>query len=1388
MRTLTETAISAITQKDGIRFFVRAVIETSRSFFSTLTDDDPTEAGDFASISETPRAQAMCYDAQNDRVVTVVVEDDGDIVGYIQGSSSPNDTGLNTQPGCKPSLWDRGDGTAYIWWWNHATAAFSRAVLNLSTFAVSGSWGTSPSAPYGSIDRGSMHAVSETEAVLVYRNTIGGVGVMYYDGTNFQRWQRRFMSPYTASSNAYWTTYSAAAKLGNRIYVYSTDLAMGHVRGVYYDILDDVWSDSFVAVPADLCRFCVSNAVVANGYIHLAGQFHRTKDLAGAKIYSLIIRSSDGMTFSWDRFTLLSTLGYQFHIDYHSATDLLYASDRNCIGEAYLSYFFKSPTGTAVTLNPPQDIVEFSASSNDSGALQVRAANEAYFNHSVIAKNNRVKLYIGVVSTTGESLVIRNETVLVEWFLYNTYIISGVDEEWADGVRNLALQLTAEGLWKTSQIAFPFYSEIISKSTLYDDCDNRDHLYPAPASGSGGSTSNLVVDFWNSIPYENTGEGITGFAFVTSSGTGAERKDTDGTYKYGFQTELIQDAAGLDEDPEILATSITLAYYGWCRTSVDSRPNDTISMKIITEDDDGAETVHDATLTSTYSKFPRDWENPNQAGSYPITFQVTGLTIGHKLLRVIVVQENGSGGTSCSVPERVEISDVGYTELGSNPGLTWLQTKPDSYSATQNTILELPGAGSPYVQFATKPYTAFNFQVSADFEHDAGTASIAVGKGGWGLVGHATDGNNYTLGRYNLVNDRLEVVKVRNGEETVLAYESVSGIRESIWFEHRDGELFMRYLDSGVWSVKKSWVMWDEATHGAMSTSDKGIMHVGVYGIKSTLGFQIPSFNAADGDGIAIIAKSDVSILSSFPSSGTVTIDNVQYSYTGKTLTAVQYGPYGARNTGNWPSYFKSGQNFYGGAVEIGLFLPDASNTLCADYLLASDNGHTWLLRNSDWLVAHEEDYLLNRSRHFGEHINGDHVGTNNRMFIVPGLTGIARVGGGEGGTHPYGSWCWLAATDRIWVKRLMASTVDRDATVRDMCDVLCKVASVPAEFPGDTTVASVNVQPTPVAYPLQGVIKKGGFDIRYETPANFVDETITVWLENVYGWDAQGDLGLDVHQLNGGFLRVGVRNTDQWPEWDDCYIETSFGGYKSRSIRLLVHDQFATFYIDDHSVCTFAVNTITWPQTINVGLTSTASLTITNLHAVELCDWREAIYVESEMNAASALGSVIQERPVEIIPTVSGGLSFSYNLVRDTIAYTNAISKRLVRRHRKTQLTSSDSGSDAIVYYRDIAFVSNNSFAEREGFLTRVLKLSQLDYGAEAAAEILLEKANERQYPHSLEMRPDLRLEPGDILQLHYLTTGTGRQVDHNMVIEDTSIRIRDGDYTMSASAREDL
>ena len=234
--------------------------------------------------------------------------------------------------------------------------------------------------------------------------------------------------------------------------------------------------------------------------------------------------------------------------------------------------------------------------------------------------------------------------------------------------------------------------------------------------------------------------------------------------------------------------------------------------------------------------------------------------------------------------------------------------------------------------------------------------------------------------------------------------------------------------------------------------------------------------------------------------------------------------------------------------------------------------------------------------------------------------------------------------------------------------------------------------------------------------------------------------------------------------------------------VRIVFHNEFCSVYVDHKWIYTFAFAAIYHPEEPSVGLkTNGDSIAIYNIRLKELSDWREAIFIDLETSTRNAIQSAILQRPVDNYPNYEGKMKFVYDPVRET--------RRLdfVRNHREVDAADVPQGcSDALVYFTYAAVVNDLAFAESTGFVTRLLRLPNLDNGAVKAARILQRRARQSRKSHSISARIDPRIEPGDIVQVYETLTGTGTVILHNIIVESARFSIREGQQAMSISGRD--
>ncbi len=336
-------------------------------------------------------------------------------------------------------------------------------------------------------------------------------------------------------------------------------------------------------------------------------------------------------------------------------------------------------------------------------------------------------------------------------------------------------------------------------------------------------------------------------------------------------------------------------------------------------------------------------------------------------------------------------------------------------------------------------------------------------------------------------------------------------------------------------------------------------------------------------------------------------------------------------------------------------------------------------------------------------------------------------------------------------------------------------VAQVVPLLDSDIRTTKVLVQVIVMPQLVSEVQDQGGFDLYFDLPIlNGVTGYLSVRTNittsqmaneeetEIRFYDAGGnDTAIAVHHLITGDLVEKV--IIQWEDGADCRQENK--------IRIVWANKFCSVYINERWAHTFAFPYIEFVTStpdlrFYVDATWDGSATIDLITNVELSDWREAIYVDTETSLFSALSAIIQDRPVEIYTTSEGKLKFSYNETRDQLTI-----NPFVREHTKSKSADDNAGSEAIVYAADVELVEDADYTATKGFVTRVLRLPTLDVGAQQAAEVLLHRAKEREVTHELRTRPDLRVESGDLLLIYYIDQHEGEEVSDYMIVESISM-----------------
>jgi hypothetical protein len=234
--------------------------------------------------------------------------------------------------------------------------------------------------------------------------------------------------------------------------------------------------------------------------------------------------------------------------------------------------------------------------------------------------------------------------------------------------------------------------------------------------------------------------------------------------------------------------------------------------------------------------------------------------------------------------------------------------------------------------------------------------------------------------------------------------------------------------------------------------------------------------------------------------------------------------------------------------------------------------------------------------------------------------------------------------------------------------------------------------------------------------------------------------------------------------------------------IRVVWHNEFCTIYVDDYWIHTFACEKAYIPENPEVSLKASDAITLTDIRLKELSDWREAIFIDLETTSVNALQSVVLQRPINIYPDWSGALVFEYSKVRDSVSLDH------IYRHRKVRTDNPQACSDALAYFTWTAVVTDRTFAEKYGFVTRVYRFPDIDNGAITAARMQQDRSRQSMLQHSIDCRANPVVSIGDRVIVDYNVSGTGTPRQAQVIVEAINLVYNDSEQMMGVTGRDYL
>lgn len=245
---------------------------------------------------------------------------------------------------------------------------------------------------------------------------------------------------------------------------------------------------------------------------------------------------------------------------------------------------------------------------------------------------------------------------------------------------------------------------------------------------------------------------------------------------------------------------------------------------------------------------------------------------------------------------------------------------------------------------------------------------------------------------------------------------------------------------------------------------------------------------------------------------------------------------------------------------------------------------------------------------------------------------------------------------------------------------------------------------------------------------------------------------------------------------------EYSFGGMTPGAVsaRLFLFNDYFAVTFNGVSVYTISFAEIEYAADyVTAGVESTHTISA-NVLRRELYDGREAIYGDYESNGASMISSVIQSRPVEIYPWTDDAIIATMSFVGDTI--TPKFIKGITISEKPSQILASDS----IVYFENVLVFISRKVLEAYGFITRMLRLSELSTNIAVTTSVIQERAMSESKPISVQCRFDPSVTYCDVASVYMQIPGNSTVIQRKFFITDISVNISLGIFSQSLSGRE--
>jgi hypothetical protein len=619
---------------------------------------------------------------------------------------------------------------------------------------------------------------------------------------------------------------------------------------------------------------------------------------------------------------------------------------------------------------------------------------------------------------------------------------------------------------------------------------------------------------------------------------------------------------------------------------------------------------------------------------------------------------------------------------------------------------------------------------------------------------------------------------------------------------------------------------WDATADNPIRTDD-GFGKAGVYTKIHSLQTGLLAFGrTADAVPVDTSALGDYA---SFPSSGTLVIDNEKISYTAKTLTAKAVSGLTVNGVGPWRDYdnpggSSEGDESYDFDGEYGIQIDGKGTVQVATYydnyaiVSVTPTGEAgprfWAAKIKGYVPEVPDEWVASvdgGEAHVGDTGYGSWTDVADRRVITdlsslgaiidgdevriaPAFYGLTRGASSTNpATHAEGDTIALHVDGEIRIHELVVTDLDKDKSVEWMLKHIGAMAGIHNSYFNELySSASLSVTGGGTsAWDSTGTwltgVNQRDFELNFEMPSLTTGDKLGIAMRAASeDWDTYTGAAIIIEALGSSKLSVGLFENGADTALDKVNVVEPDTGV---NIRVVSQGEFFTLYFEDKLIWTWHTTSFQGTDTNYLGFSyyNGASISLSNVRVPELGERREAAAIEVNKTCMNAIGGVLEDRPIELFATSDGGFKASFFDSRDD-AGSLMTGGDLDDEIFIEMFIPTDTNFFSVVqvYCEDVVEIVDHELANAYGFVFLPVSAPSLSIAEGIKeGERILERSKELRDTRNIKCRAFLHVERGDTIDVDY-TSLHGDVVSETVIVNDINYGFGNAFFEMKMGCRK--